>query len=154
MNQTFTVSFIVYLFNPFQIMIEQLWWLFSVYFQRIIGPGRRWHPIRIRETFLLLNMRVNPKWRSRHSCCLLPIAFWLQVGTICVMMHTPTGGTFMLPLCARTDMQSRASLTPHVLSIGASVKRRSSRPEDSDTPDINSPRGDSGGGIDKSEAAL
>lgn len=56
-------------------------------------------------------MRVNPKWKSRRSCCLLPIAFWLQVGTIYVMMQTQTGGTLMLPLCTRTDMQSHASLT-------------------------------------------
>lgn len=56
-------------------------------------------------------MRVNPKWRSLHSCCLLPIASWLQVGTTYVMMHSQTGGTFMLPLGTRTNVQSHASLS-------------------------------------------
>lgn len=33
----------------------------SVPFQPITGPGKRWHPIRTRETFLPLNTRANPK---------------------------------------------------------------------------------------------
>lgn len=48
--------------------------------QPITEPGKRWRPIRTKETSPPSNTRANQKWRFLLSCCLPPIASWLQVG--------------------------------------------------------------------------